>query len=58
LMHLVAGALWNRWQISLVSPLDWLLKFGFILAFCYLFYLMVERPSHYLARRLAKSFSN
>lgn len=58
LMHLVAGALWTSLQFSLVPPLDWLVKCVFILVFCYTFYLLVERPSHYLARRLAISVSN
>jgi peptidoglycan/LPS O-acetylase OafA/YrhL len=55
LMHLAAGALWNQFQISLSPPLDWLAKFGFVLAFCYMFYLLVEKPSHYLARKLSRA---
>jgi peptidoglycan/LPS O-acetylase OafA/YrhL len=33
--------------------LGWFALFAFILALAYLFYLLVERPSHQMARRIA-----
>jgi peptidoglycan/LPS O-acetylase OafA/YrhL len=43
---------------TLGASFDWLLRTLLILAFCWLFYLLFERPSHLLARsfgsRLAK----
>jgi peptidoglycan/LPS O-acetylase OafA/YrhL len=36
---------------------DWIIKCAFVLGTAYCFYLAVERPSHRLARRLARRFS-
>lgn len=39
---------------SLFVPLSWSIHLAFVLSLCYLFYLLVERPSHRLARRLSR----
>ncbi len=55
LMHLVGERLWHTLvrMPHLGGFGDWALKVGFTLCFSYLFYLVVEKPSHWLARRVA-----
>ncbi len=38
---------------ALVLPFGWIIHLTFLLCICYVFYLLVEAPSHRLARRLA-----
>ena len=51
LFHLHANTLWKLVPAQRLGfNLDWLMHMAFILGACYLFYLLVERPSHFLAR--------
>ncbi len=55
LIHLVAATAY----VHLVTPdlgvnLNWLMKFAWILAGCFAFFLFVENPAHWLARRISR----
>jgi peptidoglycan/LPS O-acetylase OafA/YrhL len=57
LLHLVAGT----WFDKIVPPvanewLNWLLICAFVFGCSFLFYLLVERPSHFIARRVSQVF--
>ena len=39
-------------------PLGWTVHLAFLLATCYLFYLIIESPSHRLARQLSKQLGS
>jgi peptidoglycan/LPS O-acetylase OafA/YrhL len=55
LTHLHAHALFVLIGIPFLgSTLHWAVQTGFILAFCYTFYRLVEKPSHALARKLGR----
>ena len=51
ILHLPAGALFSRlFPSTHYTPLHWCGLVLFVLSTCYAFYLLVERPSHFLAR--------
>jgi peptidoglycan/LPS O-acetylase OafA/YrhL len=53
LMHPAAEQVWERLHVpKLGSGVTWILMSLFIVAFAYVFYLVVERPSHRFARRV------
>jgi peptidoglycan/LPS O-acetylase OafA/YrhL len=53
LVHPISIALWQMYSINgTQSRFDWMIVVGFVLAASYVFYLLVERPSHRLARRI------
>jgi peptidoglycan/LPS O-acetylase OafA/YrhL len=53
LVHAQGGTLFGWFHLpSLGRLLDWFLVMGTCLAFAYAFYLLVERPSHRLARKI------
>lgn len=55
LMHGPIAELFNGTGVTLSSPvLLWVCRTGFILALSYFFYLLVEKPSHQLARWVGK----
>jgi peptidoglycan/LPS O-acetylase OafA/YrhL len=57
LLHVPAAAVFNRMLPDFGSPLvHWLALVGFVFALAYGFYLLVERPSHALARRASQRF--
>ena len=60
LMHGPLSRVFNNFGLeNLAVTVKWCIKIGFILIFCYLFYLVVEKPSHWLARRItSKSLKN
>ena len=60
LMHGPLSRLFNNFGLeNLAVTVKWCIKIGFILIFCYLFYLVAEKPSHWLARRItSKSRKN
>lgn len=54
LTHGPAAELFGKfWNPNVNSILGWCTLYAFILALAYLFYLLVERPSHRMARRIA-----
>jgi peptidoglycan/LPS O-acetylase OafA/YrhL len=54
LMHLHGQAVFLLLGLSFgVGMLDWAVQTGFILVVCYLFYLLIEKPSHLMARKFA-----
>lgn len=56
LMHVPAIAIYERLPVHGLGPvLNWCALLGFILAVAYAFYLLVEKPSHRLARMLGSS---
>jgi peptidoglycan/LPS O-acetylase OafA/YrhL len=58
LMHLHAQATYVLIGLPvLLFPLGWTVHLAFLLCVCYVFYLIVEAPSHKLARQLAKHIS-
>lgn len=61
-LYLIHGPLnvqFDRWELNLGGNLiEWGLKILFILIFSYVFYLIVEKPSHQLARYLGKLLSS
>jgi peptidoglycan/LPS O-acetylase OafA/YrhL len=58
LIHLHAQAIYLLIGIpALFLPLSWITHLAFVLGVCYLFYLLIERPSHKLARHLSKQLS-
>jgi peptidoglycan/LPS O-acetylase OafA/YrhL len=53
LVHMHGVALFGRLPVPRLGALpDWCIKGLFVLTVCYVFYRVVERPSHQLARRL------
>jgi peptidoglycan/LPS O-acetylase OafA/YrhL len=55
LFHLLAPPIYILLQLPKFSPvLQWFVQIAFSLPICYLFYLLVERPSHNLARKVAE----
>lgn len=55
LMHLHAEVVFVLIGLPpLFFPIGWLTNLGLVLSLCYLFYLVVERPSHRFARYLSK----
>jgi len=58
LMHVPAMRIYARLRVpNFGAELNWCLAIGFILGSAYIFYLVVERPSHRLARRLGTAKS-
>lgn len=56
LMHVPAMAMYERLPLHSFGPLaGWCSVIGFILAVAYVFYLLVEKPSHLLARKIGTS---
>jgi len=61
LMHTAGGLLWVAVtaafsELAQIGPFtDWALKIIFALCLCYLFHLLVEKPAHWLARRVAST---
>jgi peptidoglycan/LPS O-acetylase OafA/YrhL len=55
LFHLLAPPLYILLNLPTFSPiLQWCVQIAFSLPICYVFYLLVERPSHNLARKVAE----
>lgn len=55
LAHMVGAALFAKvWNLNLGYLLNWGMKVLFMLVFCYVFFLVVERPSHMWAKALGK----
>ena len=55
LMHMIANAAHGRLTLpNLGFNLNWCLKMIFILGISYLFYLVVEKPGHLIARHLGR----
>jgi peptidoglycan/LPS O-acetylase OafA/YrhL len=53
LMHAQGGGLFERLHLpSLGGVPDWILVMSSSLLFSYLFYVLIERPSHKLARKI------
>jgi peptidoglycan/LPS O-acetylase OafA/YrhL len=53
LVHIPALTIYRRLSLPSFGPIvDWCLQLCFALAFAYVFYLLVEVPSHRLARRI------
>ncbi|MBD1872864.1 acyltransferase [Nodosilinea sp. FACHB-131] len=58
LVHLLGPALYTYWSLPTFSPvMHWLIQIIFTLLLCYVFYLLVEKPSHLLARAVAEKLS-
>ncbi len=58
LFHLLAPPLYILLKLPTFSPLlQWVVQIAFALPICYVFYLLVERPSHSLARKVAEKLS-
>ena len=57
LVHQQAAVLFTSIVGHFDSPWLWPLKIGFILAFSYVFYRLVERPSHHAARSVQRRVS-
>lgn len=58
LMHVPAMRIYAKLPVpNFGAELNWCLAIGFILVSAYVFYLVVERPSHRLAQRLGTSKS-
>jgi peptidoglycan/LPS O-acetylase OafA/YrhL len=59
LMHMPSKPFFDALQLpNLGYLLNWAILCGFVFAFCYVFYLLVEKPGHGIARRAAKLFKN
>ncbi len=59
LMHMPAKPYFDAFHLpNLGYFFNWAILSLFVLAFCYVFYLIAERPSHEIARRAAKLFKN
>lgn len=59
LMHMPAKPFFDALQLpNLGYFFNWAILCLFVLAFCYVFYLLVERPSHEVARRAANFYRN
>jgi peptidoglycan/LPS O-acetylase OafA/YrhL len=59
LMHMPAKPFFEALQLpNLGYFFNWTILCLFVLAFCYAFYLIAERPSHEIARRAANVFKN
>ncbi|MBD2113573.1 MULTISPECIES: acyltransferase family protein [Cyanophyceae] len=58
LVHLLGPALYVYWSLPIFSPvMHWLVQIIFTLLLCCVFYLLVEKPSHSLARAVAEKLS-
>lgn len=58
LTHLLGSALFLLLSVPTFNPvISWLLKIAFTLLVCCVFYWLVERPSHLVARRVAERLS-
>jgi peptidoglycan/LPS O-acetylase OafA/YrhL len=58
LIHLHAQALYVLAGVPmLIAPFRWVFHLAFLLSICYAFYLLVELPSHNLARHLSRQLS-
>lgn len=58
LVHLLGPALYTYWSLPIFSPvMHWFIQTMFTLLLCYIFYLLVEKPSHSLARAVAEKLS-
>jgi peptidoglycan/LPS O-acetylase OafA/YrhL len=58
LMHSIANVAFESLQTPNLGPnLNWVQRVAFILLIAYLFYLIVEKPGHWIARRLGKLIS-
>ena len=54
LIHMIANAEFGQFHLPELGPiLNWVLKMIFVLGTAYLFYLVVEKPAHIIARRLS-----
>lgn len=59
LMHMPAKPFFDALHLpNLGYFFNWAILCLFVLAFCYVFYLLAERPSHEIARRAANFFKN
>lgn len=57
LIHVIAQEFYvARFTPSKELGLSWLAMLAFVLAACYLFYLLIEKPSHMLARKVSRQF--
>ena|ERR1051326_6554624 len=55
LLHLHGQAVFVLLAFAPSTPgINWVIKIGFVLLVSYAFYLVVEKPSHFMARRIAK----
>jgi len=55
LLHLHGQAFFILLAFSpFAAGMNWIIKIAFVLLVSYAFYLTVEKPSHYLARRIAR----
>ena len=55
LMHVPSGVLFAKWFPSIPNAiLQWAFMILFVFLACYLFYLLIERPGHAIARNLAQ----
>jgi peptidoglycan/LPS O-acetylase OafA/YrhL len=58
LFHLVTPPLYRALNLPIFNPtLQWFVQLFFALILCYVFYLLVEKPSHALARKVGEFFS-
>jgi peptidoglycan/LPS O-acetylase OafA/YrhL len=58
LFHLVTPPLYKALNLPVFAPaIQWFVQLFFALVLCYIFYLLVERPSHTLARKVAEILS-
>jgi peptidoglycan/LPS O-acetylase OafA/YrhL len=55
LVHVAAGLVFARLALDLSPATRWLAAITFVLAACYGFYLLVERPAHLAARRISEA---
>jgi peptidoglycan/LPS O-acetylase OafA/YrhL len=56
LMHLIAVSLFGKISLPDLGIIaNWILTTGFVLVFCYAFYLLIEKPSHGIARWAGKA---
>jgi len=56
LLHVPAGVLFSRLFAPAHSAFGWVVMFLFVLGASYVFYFIVERPGHTLARKAAQRF--
>jgi peptidoglycan/LPS O-acetylase OafA/YrhL len=54
LMHMIAFAVLANFRPPDLGPkLNWIRMFVFVMGFSYLFYLLIEKPGHFIAKRAA-----
>jgi peptidoglycan/LPS O-acetylase OafA/YrhL len=59
LFHLIAPPLYQALNLPVFTPVvQWFVQLFFALILCYIFYLVVERPSHMLAIKVGESLSS